>query len=116
MIDRTDIGSNPPQVTVKLPDGQVLRASVRQRRQEADGSWWFLVMITLIVRFQGANGRLTAEPEPASFWAPAADGVCTPIEGEDYSAVPTYRDPALLRRQVRTRAAGQRRPPPDDWA
>ena len=63
-----------------------------------------------------AGGRLTAEPEPVSFWAPMADGVCSPIEGEDYSAVPTTRDPGLLRRQARARATGQRRRPREEWA
>ena len=81
-----------------------------------DGSWWMQVAIVLIVRFQGPSGRLTAEPEPVLFWAPMADGVVTPIEGENYSAIPTTRDPSLLRQQARTRATGQRRRPRDEWA
>ena len=116
MIDRADTGSNPPHVSVRLPDDQVLRAVLRERRQEADGSWWALVAITLIVRFQSADGRLTAEPEPASFWAPMARGVVTPIEGEDYREVPTVRHPQLLRRQARARAMGDRREPRAEWA
>ena len=35
------------------------------------------------------RGRFTAEPSPAGFAAPAA--ACTPIEGQDYAAVPTER-------------------------
>ncbi|MEY9961363.1 hypothetical protein [Streptacidiphilus sp. MAP5-52] len=116
MFDRTDSGSNPPQVRIRLPDGQTLRGAARERHQEADGSWWMLATVTLIVRNLTVSGRLTAEPEPVSFWAPMADGVVTPIEGEDYSAVPTTRDPGLLRRQARARATGQRRRPRDDWA
>lgn len=46
-----------------------------------------------------ADGRLTAEPEPVSFWALAAGGDASPIEGENYSGVPTFRDPAVLRRR-----------------
>ena len=65
--------------------------------------------ITLIVRYQSADGRLTAEPEPVSFWAPAAGGVASPIEGQDYSGVPTFRDPAALRREARARATGRPR-------
>lgn len=114
--DRTGLDSNPPQATVRLPDGQVLQAAVRERRQEADSSWWYLLVITLIVRYESAQGRLTAEPEPVSFWAPAADGVVTPIEGQDYRAVPTYRDPGVLRRDARARATGhRRREPRGEW-
>lgn len=61
------------------------------------------------MRYESAQGRLTAEPEPVSFWAPAAGGVVTPLEGENYSGVPTHRNPAALRRAARARATGERR-------
>lgn len=50
----------------------------------------------MIVRYVSPGGRLTAEPELVSFWAPA-DGVVTPIEGENYQDVPTTRHQQLLR-------------------
>jgi hypothetical protein len=65
-------------------------------------------MITLIVRCESAQGRLAAEPESVSFWAPAACGV-TPIEGQDYRDVPTHRDLAVLCRDARARAIGGHR-------
>ena len=114
-VDRSALDSNPPQVRVLLPDGQVLLAALRERRQEADGSWWALVGITLIVRFQSADGRLTGEPEPVVFWAPMARGVVTPIEGEDYRQVSTFRNPELLRRQARARVPGRGRGPRREW-
>ncbi|MFC1428515.1 hypothetical protein ACEZCY_35675 [Streptacidiphilus sp. N1-12] len=116
MFDRTDPGSNPPQVTIRLPDGQTLRAAARERRQEADASWWMKVTVTLLVQNLTAGGRMTSEPEPVSFWAPLAGGVCSPIEGQDYSGVPTTRDPGLLRRQARARETGRGRGPRQEWA
>jgi hypothetical protein len=81
----------PPQVSVRLPDGRRLRAALRARRQEADRSWWALVLVTLIVQHVRTEGRLTAEPEPVRFSAPMADGVVTPIEGGNSSEVSTPR-------------------------
>ena len=107
MTDRADPGSNPAQVSVRLPDGQCLRAALRARHQEADGSWWALVLVTLIVRYVQPDGRLTAEPEPVSFWAPMADGVVTPIEGENYQDVPTTRHQELLRGRARQQRVGR---------
>ncbi|MHA6763949.1 hypothetical protein [Streptacidiphilus sp. PAMC 29251] len=40
---------------------------------------------------------------------PAADGVASPIEGEDDSEVPTSRDPPLPRCQAGARTTGKRR-------
>ncbi|MEU1621508.1 DUF6233 domain-containing protein [Streptomyces sp. NPDC005722] len=77
-----------PWVTVRLPDGQDLRAMVLQRRLEHDGSWWYEVVITLLERGD-VHGVMKAVPAPVSFWAPSA--ACTPLEGEDYSLVPTTR-------------------------
>jgi len=116
VIDRADLGSNPPLVTVRLPDGQVLEAAVRERRQEADRSWWYLCTITLIIRFEQPDGRLTAEPEPCSFWAPAAKDVVTAIPGQDYSAIPTHRHPGLLRRTaLERRSRGRDRARHEAW-
>jgi hypothetical protein len=65
------------------PEGETV---VCKRRQEADGSWWYLVELPLYAIAE-VRGRFTAEPSPVVFAAPAA--ACTPIEGEDYAAVPT---------------------------
>lgn len=46
------------------------------------------------------RGRFTAEPSPAVFSTPKA--TCTPIEGQDYTAVPTERPggtPGLVHQQ-----------------
>jgi hypothetical protein len=61
---------------------------VRKRRQERDGSWWYWVELPLYAVAE-VRGRFTAEPSPAVLAAPAA--ACTPIEGQDYAAVPTER-------------------------
>lgn len=57
----------PPRVTVTLPDGRVIDGRLHARRQRADG-WWYEVAIEV----------------PA--------GAVTPVDGEDYSAVPTTRE------------------------
>lgn len=73
-------------VVVILPDGQELRASLHERRRGPDG-WQYRVAITLWTA--GTDGR--QEPAEHAVWLDA-DHV-RPIEGGDYSTVPT-RPPA----------------------
>lgn len=56
-----------PRVTVTLPDGRIVDGCLLARRQDPDGRWWY---------------RITADMP--------ADTV-RPIEGEDYSQVPTEK-------------------------
>jgi hypothetical protein len=78
-----------PLVRVNLYDGQRLYAVVKGRRREADGSWWYALQIHLPARTE-IRGRLTDEPSPVDFLAPA--GRCEPIDGQAYDQVPTERD------------------------
>jgi hypothetical protein len=78
-----------PLVRVRLHDGQHLYAVVKGRRREADGSWWYALQIHLPARTE-IRGRLTDEPSPVDFLAPA--GRCEPIDGQAYDQVPTERD------------------------
>ncbi|MFI5868431.1 hypothetical protein [Streptomyces sp. NPDC051546] len=73
-------------VVVVLPDGQELRASLYERRRGPDG-WQYRVAITLWTA--ASNGR--QEPAEHTVWLDA-DHV-RPIEGGNYSTVPT-RPPA----------------------
>ncbi|ONK09414.1 hypothetical protein STBA_01140 [Streptomyces sp. MP131-18] len=77
-----------PVVWLTLPDGQVVSAVVRARRREP-GGWWYAVEVPLWARVELADGRVVAGVDPAVCWAPAT--ACEPVEGEDYSAVPTER-------------------------
>ena len=92
---------------VRLPDGQSVLAVVRARRQEADGSWWYELEIPLFTRAEARDGRLRAEPEPVHFLAPARKAFVLAVPGEDYSGVPTWRDPAAVRREARRRTLGR---------
>lgn len=92
---------------VRLPDGQAVLAVVRRRRQEADGSWWYELEIPLFTRSETGDGRLRAEPEPVHFLAPATRDIVLAVPGEDYSAVPTWRDPVAVRRESRRRTLGR---------
>jgi hypothetical protein len=75
-------------VLLELPDQQQIRGTVLSRRREPSG-WWYEVEVQLWTRTQTADGRTMAEPGPVACWAPA--NACTPIEGQDYSAVLTQR-------------------------
>ncbi len=77
-----------PLVRVRLHDGQELYAVVRGRRREADGSWWYALQIRLPSPTE-VGGRLTDEPVPVDFLAPAER--CEPLDGQDYALVPTER-------------------------
>jgi hypothetical protein len=73
-------------VLVTLPDGQEIRPRLLARRQEADGSWWYVCELTLWTDVD-AGGRHRAEPGPVVFAAPAS--ACQPVDGESYHEVPT---------------------------
>lgn len=59
-----------PRVTVILPGGQPAEARMNARRQDDTGRWWYRVTLDV-----------------------PADAV-RPIDGEDYSKVPTERPPS----------------------
>ncbi|NEA77234.1 hypothetical protein [Streptomyces sp. SID13588] len=75
---------------------------VIRRIRDADGSWWYELNVTLwarvAVRHRTTN-RITGEPAPISFFAPAA--AVTPVDGQNYTGVSTWRHPATLRRARR---------------
>ncbi|QTI87216.1 hypothetical protein [Streptomyces sp. AgN23] len=101
----TPVAGSGPWVRVRLPDDQVVRAALRARIQERDGSWWYALELTLWGRLETRDGRLAGEPVPVDFLAPATD--VRPIEDQRkaYAAVPTRRHPVAVRR------AAQRRTP-----
>ncbi|CAM5678938.1 hypothetical protein SAVIM338S_07268 [Streptomyces avidinii] len=69
-------------VIVVLPDGQELRASLYERRRVPDG-WQYRVAITLWTA--ASSGR----QEPVEHAVCLDAGHVRPIEGGDYSTVPT---------------------------
>lgn len=77
-----------PRVTVVLPDGQQVTVTLHSRRREEDGTWWYAVSIPLWSKTE-LGRRYSGEPSPVVFEAPAKH--CAPIDGEDYTAVPTER-------------------------
>jgi hypothetical protein len=77
-----------PLVRLALPDGQRLYAVVRRRRRERDGSWWYDLQVQLASQAE-ERGRLVAQPSSVDVRVPAEH--CTPVPGQDYSAVPTER-------------------------
>ncbi|MGW2355206.1 DUF6233 domain-containing protein [Actinacidiphila glaucinigra] len=80
-----------PLVQVRLHDGQTLYAVVKSRRYETDGSGWYELKIHLPSAID-VRGRLTDQPAPVVFLAPASR--CEPIEGQPYDRVPTIRHDA----------------------
>ncbi|WP_225847584.1 DUF6233 domain-containing protein [Streptomyces sp. HPF1205] len=61
---------------------------VKRRRKEADTTWWHDLQIHLPAATQ-RYGRLTDEPAPVDFQAPASR--CDPVQGQAYDQVPTER-------------------------
>lgn len=75
---------------------------VMRRIRDADGSWWFELNLTLWSRVETHHrsvDRIAGEPAPTVFLAPGAS--VTPIKGQDYRGVATWRHPATLRRTRR---------------
>ncbi|QNA74177.1 hypothetical protein C8250_021710 [Streptomyces sp. So13.3] len=100
-----------PLAAVRLPDGQTVQAIVLRRIKDRDGSWWYQLTVSLWARVETRNGsgdRLSGEPAPTEFLAPAH--AVSPIDGHEYSSVATWRHPATLRRDHRNPL---RRPRPD---
>ncbi|GGP01119.1 hypothetical protein [Wenjunlia tyrosinilytica] len=92
-----------PQAVLRLPDGQSLHTTVSHRFQEADGSWWYDVEVTLWNVVIDRSGIRTAEPYPITIRV-AADNV-SPIDGQDYRTVPTTRSHLAVKR---SRSGGRR--------
>ncbi|MFI0742531.1 DUF6233 domain-containing protein [Streptomyces sp. NPDC021100] len=63
-------------------------ARIRQRA----GDWWYEVRIDLWSQAQRPDGSPAVEPSPVVFRVPAR--LVTPIDGSDYSCVPTRRSDA----------------------
>ncbi|MEY9988155.1 hypothetical protein ABIE67_000187 [Streptomyces sp. V4I8] len=82
-------------VVVMMPDGQELRARLYERRRAAVG-WQYRVGITCWAA--GSSGR--TEPAEQSVWLDARH--VRPLEGGDYSRVPTLATPSVDGRQAWT--------------
>jgi len=113
-----------PRVRVTLPDGQTVDAILHLRVQEEDRTWWCVVELPLYDKVELAR-KYSAQPAPVIFDAPTT--ACAPIDGEDYSEVPTERrweppmwsieqrgitleeGPRLVVHRVGCRAGGRRR-------
>ncbi len=77
---------NAARVTVMMPDGQELLARLYERRRAAVG-WQYRVGITCWA--VGSSGR--TEPAEQSVWLDARH--VRPLEGGDYSRIPTLATP-----------------------
>src|SRR5689334_17110672 len=78
-----------PLATVRLPNGQSVRAVALQRIKDRDGSWRYLLTVSLWARVESRNRLhdwLTGEPAPIRFLAPAA--IVTPINGQGTAPLP----------------------------
>ncbi|MYU00284.1 MULTISPECIES: DUF6233 domain-containing protein [unclassified Streptomyces] len=89
------MSQNVVRVTVIMPDGQELRACLYERRRAAVG-WQYRVGITGWT--VGSNGR--TEPTEQRVWLEAR--YVRPLEGGDYSRIPTLVAPAADGRQAWT--------------
>ncbi|GHC44835.1 DUF6233 domain-containing protein [Streptomyces cinnamoneus] len=78
-----------PQVWVELPDGQTVTAEFLARIQQPSGEWWCELRLTVWAELHLQGGKVAPEPCEVLFKAPAR--LVTPIDGTDYSAVPTRR-------------------------
>lgn len=86
MTSRDPYAQAGPWAVVLLPDGQRLRAVVTGRTRLPDG-WWYELEAILWERVELPGGLHRAEPRPVALSAPA--DLVEPLEGEDYSRVPT---------------------------
>uniref|UniRef100_UPI003F491172 DUF6233 domain-containing protein n=1 Tax=Streptomyces sp. CA-141956 TaxID=3240051 RepID=UPI003F491172 len=94
---------NAARLIVIMPDGQELRARLYERRRAATG-WQYRVGITGWA--VGSSGRTV--PEEQSVWLDARH--VRPLEGGDYSRIPTLATPAADGRQAWTVQDLPRRP------
>ncbi|MEV4441329.1 DUF6233 domain-containing protein [Streptomyces sp. NPDC049577] len=77
-----------PAVWVELPDGQSVTAEFLARIRQPSG-WWCELRLTVWGELHLPSGDLVPEPCEVVFRVPA--GMVTPIDGTDYSTVPTRR-------------------------
>ncbi|MCF3105458.1 hypothetical protein IPZ58_28275 [Streptomyces roseoverticillatus] len=79
-----------PQVWVELADDQSVTAELLARiKQPSSGEWWCELRLTVWAELHLEGGKVVPEPCEVVFKAPAR--LVTPIDGTDYSAVPTRR-------------------------
>ncbi|MEV6750672.1 hypothetical protein AB0N21_41290 [Streptomyces sp. NPDC051080] len=78
--------ADAPFVDVEMPDGQVLRGRLYERRQNPDG-WLFRIGVVLWRLVDDDR----AGPGEYRAWMPASRAA--PVAGADYSVVPTTRLP-----------------------
>ncbi|WP_420082962.1 DUF6233 domain-containing protein (plasmid) [Streptomyces sp. JL4002] len=78
---------NTARVNVALPDGQELRAHLYERRRTG-GGWQYRVGITCWT----TDGSGRTQPAEQSVWLDARH--VRPLEGADYSRIPTHTAPA----------------------
>jgi hypothetical protein len=111
MLDADHADEPGPLVDVELPSGNFVQATLQQRRQEQDGSWWYRLTVAAWGKAETPGGDVHAVPDDIVFDAPAA--MVRPITGLEraYADVPTWRHPAWLRRRHRA----PRRTPPAPW-
>ena len=76
-----------PTAHLRLPDGQVITATVLARRR-AQHAWWYHLQVDLYAD-QHPGAGTTATPAPHEFWVP--QGLVQPIPGQHYTAL----DPRL---------------------
>ncbi|KAB7832517.1 DUF6233 domain-containing protein [Streptomyces mobaraensis] len=90
-MDAADSGpaSPAPRVWVELPGEASVLAELLARIRQRSGEWWCEVRLDLWAQAQRSDGTPTVEPSPTVFPVPAR--LVTPIEGTDYTAVPTRR-------------------------
>ncbi|GAA2718380.1 MULTISPECIES: hypothetical protein [Streptomyces] len=94
-----------PLVIVELVDGQQVRAEFLGRIRQPSGDWWCELRLTLWAQAQLPDQTIAAAPSSVAFRAPAAR--VTPIEGTDYSAVPTRRAGPPVRDRLAAELTGK---------
>jgi hypothetical protein len=99
-----------PPVWVELSDGQSVTAQLKGRLQRLGpgGGWWCDLLLPVWAEVQLPD-RVTVEPDSLILRVPAR--LVTPIEGTDYSAVPTRRERLPTRLPRLSPAA-----PPGRWS
>ncbi len=102
--DSPDPETPGPPVWVELPDGQSVTAQFigRLQRLGPGGGWWCDLLLPMWSEVQLPDA-ITVEPDSAVFRVPAR--LVTPIEGTDYSGVPTRRERLPQRRGPHPSAA-----------
>ncbi|MER7577943.1 DUF6233 domain-containing protein [Streptomyces sp. NPDC126514] len=94
-VEGIEMPRNTARVAITMPDGQELRACLYERRRAAVG-WQYRVGITCWA--VGSRGR--TEPAEQRVWLDARH--VRPLEGGDYSRIPTLATPTADGRQAWT--------------